>query len=124
MPKSSINYLFPPDQIGNLPTWRLILHFKTPLFFRDRKLSTAAEGLRGAAWEIVQFPQGFESLPYDPQTRTVAVAFEVPESSRARSAALADLESDIWKIIGHMLGAGFGDVYYESVDWTAAHPPG
>jgi hypothetical protein len=119
--KTSINYLFPPDQIERLPTWRFVLHFKTPPLLREGGLEgglkKATDGLKSAEWKIIEFPLGFDNLPFDAKAGTVRVPIEVSEERRRRPNSLADYESDVWKVCGHMVGAGFGDLYYEAIDW-------
>ena len=117
MANPAINYLFPPDQISKLPTWRFILHFIAPPGFEPAILQRAIGELKAAKWKVVTFPFGLDSLEYNPKTNSVDVPVEVPEASRRRPNGLADYESDFWKITGHMVGCGFGDVYYEAVDW-------
>jgi hypothetical protein len=39
------------------------------------------------------------------------------EDRRRRPNSLADYESDVWKVMGIVMCEGFGDVYYEAVDW-------
>ncbi len=117
MAKASINYLFPPDQIDALPTWRFVLHFKAPAWFRERKLKAAIAALKGAEWKIVEFPFSLDTLAYDPKTKCVGVPIEVPEGRRARPGSLEDYESDVWKVCGNMMSNGFGDLFYEAVDW-------
>jgi len=113
----SINYLFPSDQISNLPTWRFVLHFKAPSLFRARKTKEAAARLRVAEWKIIQFPFGVDELPFEKGGGTVAVRIEVSEMDRRRPGAQADYESDVWKVWGNMIPSGFGDLFYEAVDW-------
>jgi hypothetical protein len=102
MAKTSINYLFPPAQIEKLPTWRFVLHFKSPSLFRDRKLREAVDGLKAADWKIIEFPLGLDNLPFDAKAGTVGVPIEVSEERRRRPNSLADYESDVWKVSGHM----------------------
>jgi hypothetical protein len=61
-----------------------------------------------------------DALVYDQKTRTVAVPIEVSPERRAQPGALADYESDVWKVYGNMLGNGFGSMFYEAVDWREA----
>jgi hypothetical protein len=117
MAKTSINYLFPPDQIERLPTWRFVLHFKVPAELRDGALRAAVEGLKGVEWKTIEFPFGLDSLSLDPTTGTVSVPIEVPEGRRCQPRSLAHYESEMWKICGHLAAAGLGDVYYEAIDW-------
>ena len=51
------------------------------------------------------------------ETGTVGVPIQVPEERRRPPNSLADYESDVWKIYRHMVSAGFGDLYYEAIDW-------
>ena len=43
MAKTGISYLFPPDRINDLPSWRIVLHFAAPRFFSKSKLQKARE---------------------------------------------------------------------------------
>ncbi|HEY7310115.1 MAG TPA: hypothetical protein VH643_12205 [Gemmataceae bacterium] len=117
MTKSSINYLFPPDQILNLPTWRFVLHFMAPPEYHEGMLHKAIAALKAADWKIVTFPFGLDTLSLDESGKAVGVPIEVPEDRRGRPNSLADYESDVWKIMGNMIECGFGDLYYEAVDW-------
>lgn len=117
MAKTGINYLFPPDKINDLPTWRFVLHFKTPTLFRQRKTTKIIEQLKSASFKAVTFPFGLENLEFDQESKTLAVPIEVPQSRRNEPGSLADYESDVWKIYGNMLECGFGDLYYEAIDW-------
>ena len=112
-----INYLFPDDQVEELPTWRFVLHFRAPRLFRSGKLKKAINGLRSAEWKIIQFPSGLDNLAFDDKESTVGVPIEVTEERRRRPNSLGDYESDVWKVFYHMLAAGFGDLFYEAVDW-------
>jgi hypothetical protein len=114
---SAINYLFPPDQINILPTWRFILHFTLPSEFARTNLERAIAQLKAAEWKIINFPIDLESLQIDNQSRTVPIPIEVTEENRQRINALADYESDFWKVCGNMLENGFGDIFYEAIDW-------
>lgn len=117
MAKTSISYLFPPDKIVELPSWRFALHFKAPLLFRARKTRSAIQALQQADFKIIEFSRPLEGLEYDAKTKTVGIPVEVSEERRNRSESLSDYESDFWKICGNMLPFGFGDLYYEAVDW-------
>ena len=117
MSKSSINYLFPPDQINHLVSWRFILYFKLPSEFTQKNLNLAVEQLKAAQWKIIKFPFGLDDLTVSKESQTVGVPIEVTEENRKRINALADYESDFWKVCGNMMENGFGDVYYEAIDW-------
>jgi hypothetical protein len=114
--KTAINYLFPSNQITKLPTWRFVLHFMAPADYTPATLASAIADLKAAEWKIVSFPFGLDALSIDPTGKAVSVPIEVPEDRR-RPGSLADYESDVWKIIGNMVASGFGDLYYEAVDW-------
>jgi hypothetical protein len=116
MANVSIKYLFPTDQIHNLSTWRFILHFKAPKKVKPA-LRDAVAGLKTVEWNIVDFPLPFDKLKLDRKNGTVGVPIEVSEENRYKSGSLQEYEGDFWKICGQMLGAGFGDIYYEAVDW-------
>ena len=114
---SGINYLFPPDQVMNLPTWRFVLHFEVTPEYQDKHRQQVIANLKAAQWKIVTFPFGLDSLALDEAGRALSVPIEVPEESRRRPNSLADYESDAWKIMGNVICEGFGDIYYEAVDW-------
>jgi hypothetical protein len=120
MAKTSINYLFPPDRVDSLPTWRFILHFEAPSWFRAGKTAKAASALRSAEFKAITFPFGLDTLEFDAQNNTVAVKIEVTQERRAQPGSLADYESDFWKVYGNMLEHGFGSVFYQAVDWHEA----
>ena len=115
--KTAINYLFPSDQIHRLPTWRFVLHFMVPPDFRGGSLRQAIRQLKAADWKIVTFPFGLDTLALDPTGQAVSMPIEVLEDQRRREGSLADYESDVWKIMANMVECGFGDLYYEAVDW-------
>jgi hypothetical protein len=112
----SINYLFPADQISNLPTWRFVLHFMAPIAFEPAMLERAIAQLKATDWKIVTFPDGLDSLSLSEESNAVGVPVEVSEKRRRRPNSLADYESDFWKINFNMIDCGFGDLYYEAVD--------
>lgn len=114
---AAINYLFPPEQIDSLSTWRFVLHFIVPETFGDAEVERAKDLLRAAEWKIVTFPFGLDNLAVDPKSRSLDVPIEVTEERRRRPGALADYESDVWKIFGNLTTCGVGDLYYEAVDW-------
>jgi len=112
-----IKYLFPPDQVLNLPTWRFVLHFEVTSAYQDEHRQQAIIALRTAQWKIITFPFGLDTLTLDSSGRMFSVPIEVPEDRRHRPNSLADYESDVWKVIGNVMGEGFADIYYEAVDW-------
>jgi len=114
---AGINYLFPPDQILNLPTWRFVLHFEVTPAYHDGFRRQAIANLKAAQWKIITFPFGLGDLALDGSGRAFSVPIEVPEDRRRRPNSLADYESDVWKVIGNVTCDGFGDIYYEAVDW-------
>jgi hypothetical protein len=115
---ASINYMFPPDQILNLPTWRFVLHFMIPPEFDDAMLRRAIDKLKVANWKIVVFPFGLDNLALDQSGRVVTVPIEVPDDRRRRPNSLAEYEGDVWMIMGNMASCGFrGDIYYQALDW-------
>jgi len=114
---TGINYLFPPDQINVLPSWRFVLHFKAPTDQRAAQTTRVAEKLKSLALTAVTFPPDDDMPAYEPKTNTVAIGIEVTEARRQQAGSLADYESDVWKIFAAMHDCGFGDVYYEAVDW-------
>lgn len=116
-----INYLFPPDQIQNLDSWRFILHFPEEGQHDRERLSTASEQLKSAEFKVVEFPLGLD-LKFDPNTQAVDIAIEVSEERRHRPNGLDDYESDVWKILGNMASCGYEEVFYEAVDWREDEP--
>src|SRR5262245_29880154 len=115
--KTGINYLFPPEQINTLPSWHFVLHFKAPKDRREAQTLAAAEQLKSLQLKVATFPSGLDRPCYEAKTDTVATVIEVPEARRRQAGSLADYESDFWKIYAAMVDCGFGDVYYEAVDW-------
>lgn len=115
-----INYLFPPDQIANLPTWRFIFHF--PGSSNPEDVAAASTALKQADFKVMQFPAGLD-LRFDIQTSSVDVNVEVPEDIRRRNNVLADYESDVCKILGNMASCGYEEVFYEAVDWSDESEP-
>jgi hypothetical protein len=115
---TAINYLFPPEQIHALPTWRFVVHFVVPPPHDPSALAEAVSSLKSAEWKIISFPFGIDAITYDPASNSVDVPIEVPEDRRKRPNSLADYESDFWKICGNMGSAGLlGEIYYEAIDW-------
>ena len=113
-----INYLFPPDTIEQLPTWRFVLHFALPFWFTGRKIAKAEKALQAVTeWKAIRFTCDLDDLPIDEEEGTVDIAIEVPEERRHQPGSLADYESDVWRIIGNMAECGFGELYYEAVDF-------
>jgi hypothetical protein len=115
--KSGINYLFPPEEILNLPTWRFVLHFMVTPDYHHSLLRQAIANLKTAQWKIIMFPFSLDTLALDESGEAVSVPIEVPDERRRRPNSLADYESDVWKLMGNMMNDGFGDMYYEAVDW-------
>jgi hypothetical protein len=76
--------------------------------------------LKASEFKAIVFPAGLNDLSYDEKTKTVAVFIEVPPERRAQAGALADYESDFWKVYGTMIENGFGSVFYEALDWHEA----
>jgi hypothetical protein len=114
---AGINYLFPPDRILSLPTWRFVLHFEVTPAYRDAHREQAIAGLKAAQWKIITFPFGLDSVALDTSGRALSIPIEVSEERRKRPNSLADYESDVWKVMGNVMCDGFGDLYYEAVDW-------
>lgn len=117
MAKSGISYLFPPNQILNLPTWRFVLHFEVTPAYHDGFRQQAIANLKAAVWKIISFPIPLDTLTLDQSGRALCVPYEVPEDRRHRANSLTDYESDVWKIMGNVMRDGFGEIYYEAVDW-------
>ena len=113
-----INYLFPPDTIEQLPTWRFVLHFELPVWFKARKIKKASEALKAITeWKAIRFTCDLDSLPIN-EEGTLDIAIEVPQERRQQPGSLADYESDVWRITGNMIECGFGDLYYEAIDFV------
>lgn len=117
MGKPGINYLFPPDAIDDLPSWRFQYHFKTPFFGAAKKLRKAAEQIRTVDFKVLVITSDLDQLQIDKKDGAVTIAAEVPEEIRQTEAGREDYESDFWKLWGNMLEFGFKDVFYEAVDW-------
>jgi hypothetical protein len=111
----AIKHLFPPERINKLPSWRFVLHFKAPSNAAEATRQ-AVERLKTVTLKAAIFPFGLDDLAAD-KNGMVAVPIEVPESRRKEAGSLADYESDFWKICAAMMTFGFGDIYYEAVDW-------
>jgi hypothetical protein len=88
-----------------------------PTDFRPAMLERAIAQLKATDWKIVTFPNGLDSLSLSDESNAVGVPVEVSEKRRHRPNSLDDYESDFWKINFNMLDCGFGDLYYEAVDW-------
>jgi len=115
---TAINYMFPPDEIHGLPTWRFVVHFVAPPPADAGAVAKAVTSLKAAEWKIITFPYGLDSIAYDHETQSVDVPIEVPDDRRRKPNSLVDYQSDFWKICGNMASAGLlGDIYYEAVDW-------
>jgi len=115
---TGINYLFPPEEISNLPKWRFYLHFIAPDAFTMEMLNDAREKLRCAEFSIVQFPLGFDEIRYEKVDNSVSIPFFVSDEDRLKNNSLELYEADVWKIIGNMATAGFqSEIYYEAIDW-------
>ena len=115
---SGINYLFPPEEIENLPKWRFYLHFIAPETYKNDMLDQAREKLRNAEYAIIQFPLDFDEIAYEKSDNSISIPFFVSEEDRAKSDSLERYESDVWKIIGNMASVGFqSEIYYEAIDW-------
>jgi hypothetical protein len=48
-----VTYLFPPDQINALLSWRFVLHFIAPQPFDDAALKHAVNNLKQTDWAVV-----------------------------------------------------------------------
>lgn len=86
-----INYLFPPDQIEQLPTWRFVLHFELPSWFKERKIKKAGQALGAITeWKAIRFACDLNDIPVN-EKGTLDIAIEVPEERRKQSGSLQDL---------------------------------
>jgi hypothetical protein len=118
---TSITHLFPPESIDELPTWRFVLHVTSPTFFKTRALNKAISALKERDWKVTILCCQPEELTISPRNKTLDVPIEVPEHHRRSPTGLQDYESDFWKLYASLVSAGFGDLYYEAVDWS--EPP-
>jgi hypothetical protein len=80
-------------------------------------LRKAIDQLKTEKWKIITFSRDLSSLFLDENSKSVIIPIEVSEDKRYKSNSLNYYESDVWKIIGNMIECGFGDIYYEAVDW-------
>jgi hypothetical protein len=114
---TEINYLFPPEEVENLPTWRFVLHFVVTEKYKESVRKNVIAKLKAAEWKIIEFPYGLDNLELVETGEALSVPIEVPEDRRRGKNSLEDYESDVWKVIGNVLGPAFSDIYYEAVDW-------
>lgn len=112
-----INYLFPPDVINDLPSWRFVLHFIAPEGASPEIARQVVNGLEAVECDAVEFACEAEDIELDETQNAVSIPIEVPEERRRRENGLAAYESDVWKIIGTMTQLGFSGLYYEAFDW-------
>lgn len=119
-----ISYLFPPDSIRTLPTWRFVLHFSAPDELLEAGLQQAMARLPGISWKALRPAVPCDQLSIQRQTGSVAVPVEVPPDRRAQAGSLADYESDVWKLVAAMIESGFDQLFYESVDFTHVQKAG
>ena len=117
MAKTSINYLFPPQEIRELPTWRFVLHFIAPDVAANEAVSSARAALSELQFKALAIAVPIGSLVLDPQNHSLGVPVEVSSERRKQPGSLEDYESDVWKIYGTLIGLGFGDLYYQAIDW-------
>lgn len=115
--KSSINYLFVPERINELPSWRFILHFESPILFKGKAIQKAITELANLDLQAVSFEDDLSKLKHDRQSGCVPLAIGVTEAYRMQPNALETYESDFQKIYAVMLECGFGGLFYEAVDW-------
>ena len=115
---AGINYLFPPDKINELPSWRFYLHFVAPETDTHELVQQAKARLSSTQFDIIEFPFGIDAITYSDDSNEVSIPYSVTEENRAQANSLALYESDVWKVLGVMASAGFqSDVYYEAIDW-------
>lgn len=115
---AGINYMFPPEEIVNLPQWRFYLHFIAPDTYTDDMLADAKDKLRSAEFSIIKFPLDINEITYEKNDNSVSIPYFVTEDDRAKPNSLELYESDAWKIMGNMAAAGFqSEIYYEAIDW-------
>lgn len=115
---AGINYLFPPDKIEDLPSWRFYLHFIAPENYTNEMLAVAKENLHSAEFRIIEFPLGIDQISYYEKTNAVSIPYQVTEENRYKANSLELYESDVWKIMGNMAAAGFqSEIYYQALDW-------
>lgn len=113
-----ITYLFPPEEIIKLPKWRFYLHFIAPDNFKVDMLNEAKGKLRTTEFSIIKFPLNFDEIKYEKIDNAVSIPFYVTEDDRRKSNGLERYESELEKIVGTMVGAGFDcEILYEAIDW-------
>ncbi|MCA9061472.1 MAG: hypothetical protein KDA96_00355 [Planctomycetaceae bacterium] len=116
---AGIHHLFPPDEFQNLPTWRFVLHFVVTPQFNDHILLQVFENLSQTKWDIIRFPDGIDQLGLNDTKEVITIPIEVSESDRSHPDSVERYEADFWKLLGNVMCDGFGDIYYEAVDWHA-----
>ncbi|HEV8241572.1 MAG TPA: hypothetical protein VGS57_19575 [Thermoanaerobaculia bacterium] len=114
---AAINWLFPPKKIHDLPSWRFVLHFIAPEVLTEEVLAGARTALSQLQFKALSIAVPTDSLQFDAKNHALDVPVEVADARRKQPGSLEDYESDFWKIFGTLLGLGFGDVYYQAVDW-------
>lgn len=117
MAKHSINFFYPPDKITTLPTWRFILSFKLPKSANEELIDKAVAVAKTIEFKAIVFPDGIENVTIDVTNYLMNFNVEVKPERRAQTGSLEDYESDVWKLFGHMIECGFGDLYCDSIDW-------
>lgn len=114
----AINYLFPPEEINNLPTWRFIFHYVLPRNLDKSVLNKVIEKLKEIEFQVLTFPCGIEKIEYAEVNNSISLPVEVPEAVRRSDEVIIEVyESDVWKIMGNMAGLGLEEVFYEAIDW-------
>jgi hypothetical protein len=93
-----------------------------PSKFTQTNLSKAVEQLKAIKWKIIKFPFGLDNLTVSEESQTIGIPIEISEAERQGVNALKDYESDFWKVCAGMLKNGFGDIYYEAIDWQEDLP--
>lgn len=115
---SEIHYLFPPEEIENLPKWRFYLHFIAPANYENAMLKAAKDKLLSAAFSIIKFPIGIDEITFEKADNAVSIPYFVSDEDRARNDSLALYEADVKTLTANMAAAGFvSEIYYEAIDW-------
>jgi len=117
MTKASINTLFSEERINELPSWRFILHFESPIMFKGKAIQKASDLLKRLSLTVTSFETDLNKLKHDRKSGCTPIHIIVTEDKRQQSNALQHYQDDFKKIHTVMLECGFGGLFYEAVDW-------